>query len=165
MRIGVHSGSVLCGVLGIQKWQFDIWSWDVDIANSLEAAGVPGSDTHTHTQAKSLQNNTKKCPQKLQNNKSKMSSSLVDSQADPHLAGHSGLSGRALRCGGGAWPGAQRAPTETQHRHVPDPPGDTGGGRASESEASELRRDDDVERRAAVRRQPGDELCEDEGDI
>uniref|UniRef100_A0A3Q1GCS4 adenylate cyclase n=1 Tax=Acanthochromis polyacanthus TaxID=80966 RepID=A0A3Q1GCS4_9TELE len=42
MRIGVHSGSVLCGVLGVQKWQFDIWSWDVDVANSLEAAGVPG---------------------------------------------------------------------------------------------------------------------------
>lgn len=47
MRIGVHSGSVLCGVLGLQKWQFDIWSWDVDVASSLEAAGVPGSDARS----------------------------------------------------------------------------------------------------------------------
>ncbi|XP_054088809.1 adenylyl cyclase X E-like isoform X2 [Zeugodacus cucurbitae] len=42
MRIGVHSGSVLSGVIGATKWQFDIYSKDVEIANRLESTGVPG---------------------------------------------------------------------------------------------------------------------------
>lgn len=42
MRIGIHSGSILSGVIGAHKWQYDIWSRDVAIANKLEATGVPG---------------------------------------------------------------------------------------------------------------------------
>lgn len=42
MRAGVHSGSVIAGVVGTRKFTYDIWGETVNIASRMESSGLPG---------------------------------------------------------------------------------------------------------------------------
>nr|CDS15990.1 adenylate cyclase type IX [Echinococcus granulosus] len=42
MRVGVHTGKVICGLVGTRRFKFDVWSNDVTIANQMESSGKAG---------------------------------------------------------------------------------------------------------------------------
>ena len=44
VRVGVHVGPVIAGVVGRRKYQYDVWGDTVNIAARMEQAAVAGLD-------------------------------------------------------------------------------------------------------------------------
>jgi class 3 adenylate cyclase len=42
IRIGINTGAVVAGIVGIKKWQYDIWGDTVNIASRMESKCDPG---------------------------------------------------------------------------------------------------------------------------
>jgi class 3 adenylate cyclase len=42
MRVGVHTGPIVAGIVGVKKFQYDIWGDTVNTASRMESSGEVG---------------------------------------------------------------------------------------------------------------------------
>jgi adenylate cyclase len=59
IRVGVHSGPVMAGVIGTQKFAYDVWGDTVNIASRIESGGQPNRVLISAVTAKGLEKDFK----------------------------------------------------------------------------------------------------------
>jgi len=55
IRIGIHTGPLVAGVIGKQKFSYDVWGATVNFASRMESSGAPGrinvsADVHSRVE-------------------------------------------------------------------------------------------------------------------
>ncbi len=56
MRVGIHTGDVVAGIVGSHKYQYDIWGDAVNTASRMESSGEQGKVNISHTTYSLLKN-------------------------------------------------------------------------------------------------------------
>lgn len=55
IRIGIHTGPVVAGIVGVRKFAYDIWGDTVNTASRMESSGEPGKVNVSHDTFKLLE--------------------------------------------------------------------------------------------------------------